>query len=199
MHATLAQTHTTKGNPHADVETDPGEAQETSDTNRIADRAARAGRARRHPRVNGTAWAHHGGYRCTSQARPACGRQAERRVSRARRTPREHEKSREKGKLPAKYRNPKTGGTWSGWARPPAWIANVKDRSKFLIDAEGAESSATPKKTAARKVAAKRWALPPTLQPTWSISFFQAHHAANDKRPPMRRAPAVCRHGGSHV
>jgi DNA-binding protein H-NS len=45
-----------------------------------------------------------------------------------------------KGKLPAKYRNPKTGETWSGWARPPAWIANVKDRSKFLIDVEGNES-----------------------------------------------------------
>ncbi|SPB12973.1 histone family protein nucleoid-structuring protein H-NS [Caballeronia novacaledonica] len=65
-----------------------------------------------------------------------------------------------KGKLPAKYRNPKTGETWSGWARPPAWIANVKDRSKFLIDAEGAEKAAKPKaaakKAAAKKVAAKK-------------------------------------------
>lgn len=60
-----------------------------------------------------------------------------------------------KGKLPAKYRNPKTGETWSGWARPPAWIANVKDRSRFLIDAESAESAVEPK-TAARKVAAKK-------------------------------------------
>jgi len=60
-----------------------------------------------------------------------------------------------KGKLPAKYRNPKTGETWSGWARPPAWIANVKDRSKFLIDAEGAPSAAKPK-PAAKKAAAKK-------------------------------------------
>lgn len=60
-----------------------------------------------------------------------------------------------KGKLPAKYRNPKTGETWSGWARPPAWIANVKDRSRFLIDAESAESSVEPK-TAARKAAVKK-------------------------------------------
>src|SRR5579863_6788615 len=37
------------------------------------------------------------------------------------------------GKLPPKYRDPKTGETWSGHARPPAWIKNVKDRSKFLI------------------------------------------------------------------
>jgi DNA-binding protein H-NS len=38
-----------------------------------------------------------------------------------------------KGKLPPKYINHKTGETWSGHARPPAWIANVKDRTKFLI------------------------------------------------------------------
>ena len=48
-----------------------------------------------------------------------------------------------KGKLPAKYRNPKTGQTWSGWARPPAWIAKVKDRTKFLIDASSAEATTT--------------------------------------------------------
>ncbi|MDQ7981968.1 H-NS family nucleoid-associated regulatory protein [Paraburkholderia sp. SARCC-3016] len=38
-----------------------------------------------------------------------------------------------KGKLPPKYRDPKTGATWSGHARPPAWIRNVKDRSPYLI------------------------------------------------------------------
>src|SRR6478609_8811548 len=46
-----------------------------------------------------------------------------------------------KGKLPPKYRDPKTGATWSGHARPPAWIAKVRDRTKFLIDgASGAVS-----------------------------------------------------------
>jgi DNA-binding protein H-NS len=45
-----------------------------------------------------------------------------------------------KGKLPPKYRHPKTGATWSGHARPPAWIAKVRDRTKFLIDGAGAES-----------------------------------------------------------
>jgi hypothetical protein len=59
-----------------------------------------------------------------------------------------------KGKLPAKYRNPKTGETWSGWARPPAWIKDVKDRSKFLIDASG--ESASPKEIAVTPVAKKR-------------------------------------------
>jgi DNA-binding protein H-NS len=32
-----------------------------------------------------------------------------------------------------KYQHPKTGATWTGNGRAPAWIANVKDRSKFLI------------------------------------------------------------------
>ncbi|TCG05368.1 histidine biosynthesis protein HisIE [Paraburkholderia steynii] len=65
------------------------------------------------------------------------------------------------GKLPPKYINPKTGETWSGHARPPAWIKNVKDRSKFLI-AGGAEATvvattgiASKVKTAAKKSASK--------------------------------------------
>jgi DNA-binding protein H-NS len=52
-----------------------------------------------------------------------------------------------KGKLPAKYLNPKTGETWSGHARPPAWIKNVKDRSKFLINQEELPASAPASKT----------------------------------------------------
>jgi DNA-binding protein H-NS len=68
-----------------------------------------------------------------------------------------------KVKLPAKYRDPKTGATWSGWARPPLWIKDVKDRTKFLIRgrSEGdavEESGAKPagKKAAAKKVATKK-------------------------------------------
>jgi DNA-binding protein H-NS len=63
-----------------------------------------------------------------------------------------------KGKLPPKYRDPKTGATWSGHARPPAWIKDVKDRSKFLIDAAAAVSEAvvTVKKAAVKKAAAKK-------------------------------------------
>jgi DNA-binding protein H-NS len=67
-----------------------------------------------------------------------------------------------KGKLPPKYRDPKTGATWSGHARPPAWIKDVKDRSKFLIDAAAAVSEpavtakAATKKTAAKKAVARK-------------------------------------------
>ena len=62
-----------------------------------------------------------------------------------------------KGKLPPKYRDPKTGATWSGHARPPAWIKDVKDRSKFLIDAAAAAAEpAVTAKAVTKKAAAKK-------------------------------------------
>lgn len=67
-----------------------------------------------------------------------------------------------KGKLPPKYRNPKTGETWSGHARPPVWIKDVKDRSKFLIAGAAAGvaagAGAIAKKAAVKKVAVKKMA-----------------------------------------
>lgn len=47
----------------------------------------------------------------------------------------------------AKYTDPKTGATWSGHGRAPAWIANAKDRSRFLNTATTAKSAATVQKT----------------------------------------------------
>lgn len=47
----------------------------------------------------------------------------------------------------AKYRDPKSGATWSGHGRAPGWIASAKDRSKFLVD--GSVTSAAPAKKAA--------------------------------------------------
>ena len=64
-----------------------------------------------------------------------------------------------KGKLPPKYRDPKTGATWSGHARPPAWIKNVKDRTKFLIDAASDAASAVSTAAAGAKAAGKRGAV----------------------------------------
>jgi DNA-binding protein H-NS len=34
--------------------------------------------------------------------------------------------------LPPKYRNPKTGETWSGRGRPPGWLAG-RNKERFLI------------------------------------------------------------------
>ncbi|MGF6607802.1 DNA-binding protein H-NS [Paraburkholderia sp. WSM4175] len=39
----------------------------------------------------------------------------------------------------AKYQDQKTGATWSGHGRAPGWIANAKDRTKFLIQ-DGADA-----------------------------------------------------------
>lgn len=39
-----------------------------------------------------------------------------------------------RGPQPAKYRDPETGATWSGRGPAPAWMANAKDRAKFLIE-----------------------------------------------------------------
>lgn len=84
--------------------------------------------------------------------------------------------SQTKGTLPAKYRNPKTGETWSGRARPPRWIAKVKDRTRFLIDGAGTviDGASKAEKTSAvvRKgsVKAKQPAkyLDPASGATWS-------------------------------
>ncbi|MGQ7935270.1 H-NS family nucleoid-associated regulatory protein [Paraburkholderia sp. D1E] len=46
----------------------------------------------------------------------------------------------EKAKPVPKYLDPKTGTTWSGYGRAPAWIAGAKDRTGFLI-ADGAETA----------------------------------------------------------
>ncbi|MCC8392546.1 H-NS histone family protein [Paraburkholderia sp. MMS20-SJTR3] len=84
----------------------------------------------------------------------------------------------------AMYQDPKTGATWSGRGRAPAWIAGAKDRTKFLIAAAtkpvsirkarvgkaAVASPATAKKVAdknapaskpvAKKVSAKKAAAP---------------------------------------
>ncbi|CAJ7238417.1 histone family protein nucleoid-structuring protein H-NS [Burkholderia pseudomallei] len=58
-----------------------------------------------------------------------------------------------RGQQPAKYRDPKTGTTWSGRGRAPAWIANAKDRSRFSIAAD--EKVEATVKTTLRKVKGK--------------------------------------------
>lgn len=44
----------------------------------------------------------------------------------------------------AKYRDSKTGATWSGHGRAPGWIANVKDRSKLLVDSSASSAAPAP-------------------------------------------------------
>ncbi|MFM0322624.1 H-NS histone family protein [Caballeronia glebae] len=66
-----------------------------------------------------------------------------------------------KSKLPPKYRDPESGATWSGHARPPAWIKDAPDRTVYLIAGAGRKNGAAKKgakrsgRTAAKKTARK--------------------------------------------
>jgi DNA-binding protein H-NS len=55
-----------------------------------------------------------------------------------------------------KYADPKTGATWSGRGLAPLWIRDVKNRSKFLIEAGATTKDAGAKAAPAKKAAAKR-------------------------------------------
>jgi DNA-binding protein H-NS len=48
----------------------------------------------------------------------------------------------------AKYRDPKSGATWTGHGRAPAWIASAKDRTKFLVDGRAPQLAIAAKKPA---------------------------------------------------
>ncbi|MFK4442190.1 DNA-binding protein H-NS [Caballeronia udeis] len=104
-----------------------------------------------------------------------------------------------KPKLPAKYHNPKTGETWSGWARPPLWIKDVKDRTKFLIDnhsATNAVVASTTKpasKKAAKKVGAKKASAktPSAKAPAKKVSAKSARVASSPaKKAAAKKGPA---------
>ena len=66
------------------------------------------------------------------------------------------------GPQPAKYLDPKTGARWSGRGPAPAWLAAVKDRSRFLIagadagSVDAGSAKVAGKKASAEKVAAKK-------------------------------------------
>ena len=55
-----------------------------------------------------------------------------------------------------KYADPKTGATWSGRGLAPLWIRDVKDRSKFLIEAGATSKDVGAKAAPAKKAGAKR-------------------------------------------
>jgi DNA-binding protein H-NS len=41
--------------------------------------------------------------------------------------------SKARGPVAPKYRDPKTGATWSGRGKAPLWISGAKNRDRFLI------------------------------------------------------------------
>jgi DNA-binding protein H-NS len=55
----------------------------------------------------------------------------------------------------AKYADPKTGKTWSGFGRAPGWIAGAKNRDAFLVGKTAAPENAAKVRAAAKKGSAK--------------------------------------------
>jgi DNA-binding protein H-NS len=82
-----------------------------------------------------------------------------------------------RGLQPALYADPKTGATWSGRGRAPAWLAGAKDRTKFLI-AGAVEGKAELKAIAAEKASAKKVA---TKKPATKKSVVAAKKVSAKK------------------
>jgi DNA-binding protein H-NS len=82
-----------------------------------------------------------------------------------------------------KYQDPKSGKTWTGRGKPPAWIAKVSNRDAFLIDKAGATSSSKPKKS---KAAGKTVSLKSATKP----KAGRAGRTKTIKRLAAKGAPA---------
>jgi DNA-binding protein H-NS len=103
-----------------------------------------------------------------------------------------------RGPQPATYRDPKSGATWSGRGRAPAWIAEAKDRNKFLIADVGAATSAgaasktkpSAKKAVAQKAVVKQVAATKTA-PTKKVAAKKVvAKKAVSARAPATNAPS---------
>ena len=68
------------------------------------------------------------------------------------------------GAKPPKYADPKSGKTWSGFGRVPAWIAGAKNRESFLIGKPKADSvvEVAPSKERGGKALSKTKAASPS-------------------------------------
>ncbi|KAA1006190.1 H-NS histone family protein [Paraburkholderia panacisoli] len=111
-------------------------------------------------------------------------------------------KGQRKGPQPSLYLDPKTGATWSGRGRAPAWLASAKDRTKFLIDGASAaadvsastETKPSTKKAVAKKAVVNKVAATKTA-PTKKVAVKRvvARKAVSAKVPakkrPTRKAP----------
>jgi DNA-binding protein H-NS len=89
-----------------------------------------------------------------------------------------------RGPQPAKYMDAKTGATWSGRGPAPAWLASVKDRSRFLIAGAGtvavAGANASKAKPATKQAVAKsvKTTKVPTVKKTAAKKAVSAETAA---------------------
>jgi len=65
-------------------------------------------------------------------------------------------KAARKGAGVPKYRDPKTGKTWTGFGKAPGWIATVRNRDKLLIDQSGLVAAPSVDKAVAPVAAVAR-------------------------------------------
>lgn len=94
-----------------------------------------------------------------------------------------------------KYRDPKTGKTWTGHGKPPGWIAGAKNRDIFLIEgapsapASSAKASATAKKAGPSKATTVKPARKVTAPKTAAVKATKGKAAAK-KAGVKKAAPA---------
>lgn len=101
----------------------------------------------------------------------------------------------------AKYADPKSGKTWSGFGRAPGWIAGAKNRDAFLVG-KSAAPAATKAPAAAKKGAAKaakvgkvarktaKAAAKKAVAPAKKASRARAVSAAVTNKPAAKKAAA---------
>ena len=90
----------------------------------------------------------------------------------------------------AKYANPKTGKTWSGFGRAPGWIAGAKNRDAFLVDKSGVKSpEAAVKAPVAKKKSAAKKASKKAVAAAKKAAPAPAPSAAKKKPSAKKAAP----------
>lgn len=114
---------------------------------------------------------------------------------------REPKKTKTKSASVAKYADPKTGKTWSGFGRAPGWIAGAKNRDAFVVG-ESAVAESAAKAPAAKKASAKvakavkiakktaKPAVKKAVAPAKKPSKAQAAPVAAKKKPAPKKAAA---------
>jgi len=115
---------------------------------------------------------------------------------------REAKKTKTKSASVAKYADPKTGKTWSGFGRAPGWIAGAKNRDAFLVGKSAAAESTAKAPAAAKKASAKaakavkiakktaKPAAKKAVAPAKKPSEAQAAPVAAKKKPAPKKAAA---------
>jgi DNA-binding protein H-NS len=91
----------------------------------------------------------------------------------------------------AKYRDPKSGQTWTGHGRPPAWIVGAKDRDAFLIDAPAAKKIRATKPAKAPKAARPAKAPKAPKAPKAAAKKRAAKPVARGRKGRASSTPAV--------